>query len=445
MPPTTPRLIERTFAIAAAALWIGAHAARTSVDGIAAVVDGTPILLSEVEEFRQALGAQRPGFAALPPAEQRTTAVERLIDEKVLLAKARQDTTIKVSEQDASTRADEMFARAAEQQGGEKQLELALRQTAGMSLGQFKARLVEQMRDQMMRQKLQMKFVGDVEPSQLQVQDFFRAYADSMPVQKDGVRLSHIQWRVKANAKIDATARAKAEGLIARLDRGESFADLAKSQSEDFSSKDGGDLGYTKRGTLDPDFERGAFALDAGDYTPRPVRTRYGYHIIRVTSKKDNEIRTAHILVKVVPSTEDIARARAFLDSVRLTLKSSADFATAARALSEDKKTREQGGDLGWFQKDQLDPSYKDAVDSLAEGAIGGPLLLGDSWHLFRVDHKAAERKLSLEEDYAQVAAFAKEWLVTQKLGGLVKKWREHVHVENRLAQFRNSEATSGE
>ena len=140
-----------------------------------------------------------------------------------------------------------------------------------------------------------------------------------------------------------------------------------------------------------------------------------------------------------MPSPEDTAHAKVFLDSVRANLKNDSLFQIAARQLSDDNKTREQGGDLGWFPKDQIDPSYKTAVDSLDEGGLSAPVLIGDSFHLFRVAHKAASRRLSLEEDYAQISGFAKEWLVSQKLAGLVKKWRENVHVENRLAQFQGA------
>ncbi len=416
------------------------------MEGIVAVVDGTPILLSDVEELRQAMDQQeRPGFAATSVAQQRRDMLDRLIDEKVLIAKAKQDTNLKVTDKEVSARADEWYDRLVQQQGGEKQLELALQQSTGMSLDEFKNRIRDQMRDQIYRQKLQSKFIGDPDPSQLQVKDFFAKYKDSLPVQRDGVRLSHIQWRIKADARIDSTAHAKADTLIARLDKGVSFSELAKAYSDDFSGKDGGDLGYTKRGTLDPDFERAAFSLDVGDYTPHPVRTRFGYHIIRLTGKKDNEIRTSHILVKVVPSGDDTVRARAFLDSVGKTLKTEKDFSTAAKALSDDRQTRELGGDLGWFQQDSLDASYKQVVDTLPEGGISDPILISDSYNLFRVDHKVRERHLSLEEDYTVISQYAKEMLVSQKLSGLIKKWREHIAIEDRLAQFNNLDTAASE
>lgn len=409
--------------------------ARAPLDGIAAMVDGTPILFSEVEELRSAM-QQRPGFGAFPVARQRQEALDRLIDDKVLLGKARQDTTLRVADKDVEDRVADMYARVAQQQGGERQLEIALRQATGMSLGQFKARLGDQVRENFYRQRLQMKYVGDPQPTQMQVRGFYEQYKDSLPVQYDVVHLSHLQWRVKAGAGLEKETRERTAALIARLDKGESFAELAKLHSDDYSGREGGDLGYTKRGALDPDYERAAFALDAGDYTRKPVRTRFGYHIIRVTGTKDNEVRTSHILIRVTPSAQDSARARAYLDSLGRTLKTAAAFKAAARSLSEDRKTRDLDGDLGWFSRDSLAGTYKAVVDSLPEGGVSGPVEIGDSYHLIRVDRKADERRLSLDEDFTLISQYAREWLIGQKLAALIKTWREQMHISNNLAQF---------
>jgi peptidyl-prolyl cis-trans isomerase SurA len=262
-------------------------------------------------------------------------------------------------------------------------------------------------------------------------------------MQQNGLRLSHIQIKIKPGFALERAAYLKADSLIRRLDKGESFADLAKAKSDDFSGKEGGDLGYTKRGTLDPDFERAAFSLDAGDYTKVPVRSRFGYHIIKVTGKKDNEIRTSHILVRLVPEASDSARTLAFMDSLRAPTLKKGDVAAQAARLSEDKKTKDHGGSLGWFTRDKLDPRYLQAVDSLPVGGVSAPVAIGDSYHIFRLDGVAPERKMSLEEDWADISQIAHNYFLSQKLSAFVKKWRETVHIENRLAQFKNLPATA--
>lgn len=443
LPPTRSSIALALAALLAAPF--AARAAKQPFDGIVAVVDDQIILLSELEELRMVAADQQPGIGRLSADRQRKELLNRLIDDKVLLVKAKQDTNIKVSERDIAPRVEDAIARYVEQQGGEKKFETLLKQTNGMSLSQFRSRLGQQYLEQAYRQKLQYKYVGDQEPSNSQVREFFAKYQDSLPMQQNGVKLSHIQVKVMPGAALEKAAWQKADTLIKRLDKGESFADLAKAHSDDYSGKGGGDIGYTKRGTLDPDYERAAFSLDAGDYAKVPVRSRHGYHVIKVTGKKDNEVRTSHILVKLTPSAEDTARTRAFMDSLRAAALKGADFSAMARKHSEDKRTREQGGHLGWFTREQMDPRYLSAVDTLPEGGISAPVAISDGFHLFRLDKKASSRKLNLEEDFAEIAQMARNYFLGQKLQGYVKKWRETVHIEDRLAQYQGLPSDEGE
>lgn len=77
-----------------------------------------------------------------------------------------------------------------------------------------------------------------------------------------------------------------AKDLIARLDKGEKFEDLAKEYSTDGSASSGGDLGYFNKGKMVDAFENAAFALEKGKYTTEPVKSEFGYHIILKTDEK---------------------------------------------------------------------------------------------------------------------------------------------------------------
>jgi peptidyl-prolyl cis-trans isomerase SurA len=413
------------------------HASRQTFDGVVAQVDDQIIMLSELEELRM-VSEQQSGLTRAPIEQQRREILNRLIDDKVVLVKAKQDTTIKVSERDIAPRVEDAISRYVEQQGGEKKFETLLKQTNGMSLAQFRGRLSQQYMEQSYRQKIQFKYVGDHEPSNQQIREFYERYKDSLPMQQNSLRLSHIQVKVKPGPALEKAALLKADSLIKRLDKGEAFADLAKKYSDDFSGKEGGDIGYTKRGTLDPDYERAAFSLDAGDYMKVPIRSRFGYHVIRVTGKKDNEIRTSHILVRLIPEAADSARALVFMDSLRNVSMKEKNFAALAAKYSEDKKTKDHGGSLGWFTRDKLDPRYLAAVDTLKEGGVSGAVVIGDSYHIFRLDGAAPERKMTVDEDWAEISQIARNYFMSQKLSGFIKKWRETVHIEDRLAQFKN-------
>ena len=77
-----------------------------------------------------------------------------------------------------------------------------------------------------------------------------------------------------------------AEAVIIRLDGGEDFATLAKELSTGPSGPNGGELGYFRRGDMVPAFELAAFGMDSGSYSPAPVQTQYGWHIIYVEDRR---------------------------------------------------------------------------------------------------------------------------------------------------------------
>ena len=78
----------------------------------------------------------------------------------------------------------------------------------------------------------------------------------------------------------------EAKAVIAALDGGKDFAELAKEKSSDPSKSEGGDLGYFKKGQMVPEFEAAAFALEKGQYTKTPVKSQFGFHVIKVEDKR---------------------------------------------------------------------------------------------------------------------------------------------------------------
>jgi peptidyl-prolyl cis-trans isomerase D len=123
-----------------------------------------------------------------------------------------------------------------------------------------------------------------------QVQAYYNAHLADYEV-KDQVKARHILISVPegADAKTDAAAKAKAQGILDQLHHGADFAALAKANSDDPGSKDnGGELGFFQRGKMVPAFENAAFALQPGQISGL-VKTSFGYHIIQVEEKQ-----TAH-------------------------------------------------------------------------------------------------------------------------------------------------------
>lgn len=81
----------------------------------------------------------------------------------------------------------------------------------------------------------------------------------------------------------------EAKAIIADLDKGGDFEAIAKEKSQDGAAANGGDLGYFGAGQMVPDFETAAFALNAGEYSKEPVKTQFGFHVIKVEDKRDQQ------------------------------------------------------------------------------------------------------------------------------------------------------------
>ncbi len=113
--------------------------------------------------------------------------------------------------------------------------------------------------------------------------------------------------KINSEESVTGAAKAKADEVYAKVKAGEDFATLAKTYSQDpGTAANGGDLGFFGKGKMVPAFEEAAFALAVGSYS-EPMRTVYGYHIIKVTEKKGEEVRASHILIKVRDFNEWLA------------------------------------------------------------------------------------------------------------------------------------------
>lgn len=113
-----------------------------------------------------------------------------------------------------------------------------------------------------------------------------------------------------------------AKDLVKKLNKGEDFAALAKEHSKDGSSENGGDLGYFAENEVVPEFASAAFSTDVGAYTKEPVKSQFGYHIIKVEEKRK---RPAAPFEQVKPYLEQELQ-RTIVDEVLNEWKSTASI-----------------------------------------------------------------------------------------------------------------------
>lgn len=214
------------------------------------------------------------------------------------------------------------------------------------------------------------------------------------------VRASHILVQVAPDASPEDTLAAY-KRLVALRDRvvkGEDFASVASGPggSEDPSaSKNGGDLGYFSALQMVYPFESAAYATAVGQVS-QPVRTRFGYHIIKVADKRParGQVKVAHIMLRSSDKdTPEIQaeREQRIREIHAMLMAGTLTFNDAALRYSEDESSNTKGGELQMFGTGKMIEEFEDAAFSLpSDEAISEPVRTRYGWHIIkRLEYQA--------------------------------------------------------
>jgi peptidyl-prolyl cis-trans isomerase SurA len=214
---------------------------------------------------------------------------------------------------------------------------------------------------------------------------------------KNEVRASHILIRVDANAspKDTLVAYNKIMALKARIEKGEDFASVAKMKngSEDPSaSSNGGDLGFFTAFQMVYPFEEKAFTTQIGQVSD-PFRTRYGYHIVKVTDKRPSRgtIRVAHIMVSTGKDATAEAKGNAEkkINEIYDKLVAGEKWESLVSLHSDDANSVKKNGELPTFGSgttQRMVPAFEDAAFSLKEvGQFSKPVKTDFGFHIIKL------------------------------------------------------------
>ena len=209
------------------------------------------------------------------------------------------------------------------------------------------------------------------------------------------IRASHILIRCEMNASPEDTLKAyhKAVGIIDSLKKGISFEKLAVKFSEDPSAQQNkGDIYYFTSGQLVPQFEDAVYQMKSGEITKVPVRTTFGYHLIKVTDKKPSvgSIRVRHIMARFSAPNKidsaDSASAYQRILAVKDSLKKGYRFDSLAVKLSEDGGSAPNGGDLGYFSRRRWIQPFDEAAFKLKAGEVSGIVQSPYGFHILKCE-----------------------------------------------------------
>ena len=157
---------------------------------------------------------------------------------------------------------------------------------------------------------------------------------DVRPAEEPAVRARHILLRApEGNTEQRQEARQQAQDLKNQLQQGEaSFAELARAESDDATASQGGDLGWFSEGQMVPSFEEAAFNADVGEVVG-PVETRFGYHLIKVTGRANQEVKLANYAMNIRPDPATLRELETKLEDLSYYASESGNFTEEAERL----------------------------------------------------------------------------------------------------------------
>ncbi len=405
---------------------------QQSIDKIVAIVDNEIILKTELDFQINLMAAQRRLDPQNPEVRQQI--LNNLIDEKLVYAQAQIDSLF-ATEEEVTRQIDYQIEMFIQQYGSRERLE----QTYGMSIDRIKRELRENVRKDIMVQKLQEKKFGQVESSRREVESFFAQYKDSLGIIPEKLKISHIFRNPQAAADVKAKFKKTAGELLDSIKAGADFAELARKYSDHSeSAKDGGDLGFVKRGFFFPEYEAAAFALDINQISG-VVESPAGFHIIQMLEKRGDAVRTRQILIKIKTDEEADLRTIEFLAELRDTIsRGLAIFYDFAKKYSDDKETAPFGGVLGSFYMEQLDKNLLDITSKMKEGEISFPKRVNVSstsygYHIVYLEKRISQHRPDLDTDFTDLKKLSDEYKKQKLYTEWIKELRSKIYWEIKL------------
>ncbi|MGH7662827.1 MAG: peptidylprolyl isomerase [Gemmatimonadaceae bacterium] len=350
-----------------------ARATTLPLDRIVAIVGDEPILWTEVLEFLAQRQTEMPqdsaGIRAIAAG-----ALSELVDEEVLVQRAAAESIV-VADADVRAQVDDRMSDVRSRFATDEEFRSALAEAGLGTPAEYRSSLSEQVRRVALQQQLiaKMRQDGKLLPAGVTEQDVTEAFErarESLPRRPATVGLRQIVVAPSADSASRAVARAHAESLLVEIRAGGDFEQIARRESMDEASRQtGGDLGWQRRGTMVPEFERWMFALAPGQLSP-VVETVFGYHIIKVDRAQPAEVKARHILIRPDVDSADVQRAAARADSVVRLWREGVGFDSLLVRYHDPDENQLIPAP---YPRDSLPRSYQTALTGLATGDVAEP------------------------------------------------------------------------
>lgn len=365
------------------------------IDSVAAIVNDTPILRSQLDRaVAQASTQLKAQNKVVPPTEQLASQVlDQLITKQIQLDLIKRQ----------GVQADENAVNTA--------LTNLARQNGIDSLADFQQKLDAQRPGsyQAVRQKIsedlalqtleQQQLARRIKISDQDIDNFLKS-SDSNALEQAQYRTLHIRVPFKTDPAGNVSDKQKKQALAVanqiakglQADNADIEQLMTDAQRQYDMQIQGGDMGYHIAAELPTELAKSITALNVGQVTA-PISTAEGYNVIKLVDKRGGQQKiidqwhTRHILIS--PSTAlspELAKQQ--IDAIYDKLRQGADFATLASTYSKDPGSANNGGDLGWVSEGDMVPEFETMMKKTPVNDFSAPFQSQFGWHILKVDDK---------------------------------------------------------
>ncbi len=423
------RLFTLTLLSSFAPLVLAQALPTTSIDSIVAVVEEDVILRSELDLAMRNLRVRYADRAEQLPPENilEKQLLERLVIMRLQLQRA-EDMGLRVGDVEL----DETMARIAQQQGAT--LEQMRAQLAGDGIGYREFR--EQVRDEIITSRLQQNFVQSrVNVSESEIDNALAARGD----QQGQIHLGYLLVLLPDGATPEQIelARTKIEGIHDLIKRGEmEFSAAAMRYSDHQTALEGGDMGWRSADEIPPLFVDALSSMKPGDVS-MPLRGPSGFSLVKLVDQRDQarEVVTEYNARSLLVRKSDVMsmeQARKKIDKLLARIRGGEAFADVAREASDDRITRAQGGEMGWFQPEAWGSGVATAVKGLKDGEISEPFASDVGWHVIqRIGSR--EQDITRESERNRMRETLVRRKADEEFERYLRELRDEAYVDERL------------
>lgn len=386
---------------------IGVFSQNYIVDQVVWIVGDEAILQSEIETEILRLKYEKQKT----PESPECVIAEQLALQKLFLAQAKID-SITISEATINQQVESRIAYFTEQLGSKEKVEAYFKKPLSKMREELKAML----QDQLMVQEMQQKITKDIKITPSEVTAFYENIPkDSLPIIPEQVEIQLITLSPTISVAEVERVKSKLREFRERIESGDiQFSTLAILYSEDrVSALQGGEIGFRSRSMLVPEYANTAFSLTDPQKVSRIIETEYGFHIIQLIAKQDDQVNSRHILMRPKISLEDKNLASQRLDSIAQAIRTgSINFEKGVEIYSDKSSTKNSNGLLintkdgsTRFQYDELPQEIINQVSFLNIGEISKPFSFTNEngkeiVAIVKIHDKIKAHKASISDDY---------------------------------------------